>query len=215
MQLALKAYGETGILAHDLSKSEHARLCQTLLKEQPTDCLEYIEGFDTVLFIFKEPKAMSELSAWLIHIDDAKHADQSKGRIYVIPVVYDGPDLEEVAKWTNLSVEEVVVIHSSAIYTVRLMGFTPGFPYLDGLDSRLHLPRKDSPRNRIEPGAVAIGGSHAGIYSVASPGGWHLLGRTESQLFDVNAAKGEAPDPAKVFLFSPGDQLRFQPIAAR
>jgi len=95
-----------------------------------------------------------------------------------------------------------------------MIGFTPGFPYLEGLDEALHLPRRASPRPRIEAGAVAIGGPHAGIYSVASPGGWHLLGRTPERLFDPPSAQGSAPEPRQVFRFAPGDRLRFQPQAA-
>jgi KipI family sensor histidine kinase inhibitor len=174
--------------------------------------VEYIEGYDTVLFICKNPEGTSELKDWLKGVSKVKADESSKRRIHEIPVVYDGPDLEEVARRVGLTAEEVIEIHSASVYTVRMMGFSPGFPYLDGLDERLHLPRKDSPRNRIEPGAVAIGGSHAGIYSVASPGGWHLLGRTNVKFFDASAAKGHAPDRAEVFLLSPGDELRFKVI---
>lgn len=210
MQVALKTYGETGILAYDLSEPARAGLCRALLQEAPDGCLEYVEGDNTVLFIFKQPPAAGELKKWLKSVKTAK-ASSSKSGIIDVPVMYDGPDLKSVAKAAGLSPEEVTRIHSSTIYTVRMSGFTPGFPYLDGLDRRLHLPRKDVPRKRIKPGAVAIGGSHAGIYSVASPGGWHLLGRTELQLFEPVEAKENPPDPAKVFRFSPGDRLRFQP----
>jgi biotin-dependent carboxylase-like uncharacterized protein len=127
-------------------------------------------------------------------------------------VIYDGPDLKRVAEETGLGVDEVVRIHTAPTYTVRMSGFTPGFPYLDGLDKQLHLPRRNLPRKRIKPGSVAIGGPHAGIYSVGSPGGWHLLGRTELPLFNPSAAKPETPDPREVFRFSPGDRLRFQAI---
>lgn len=211
MQVALKAYGETGILAHELSEPARNGLCRALFQERPAGCLEYIEGDNTVLFIFRQPTSAGELEKWLKSIKTAK-AGRSKSRIIDVPVIYDGPDLKSVAKAAGLSTEEVIEIHSATIYTVRMSGFTPGFPYLDGLDQRLHLPRKNLPRKRIKPGAVAIGGSHAGIYSVASPGGWHLLGRTELPLFDPAAAKVNPPDPAKVFLFSPGDRLRFQPV---
>jgi len=89
------------------------------------------------------------------------------------------------------------------------MGFAPGFPYLDGLDERLHLKRKASPRDRIEPGSVAIGGSHAGIYSVASPGGWHLLGRTDFPLFQPEKARGTLSDAREVFALAAGDTVKF------
>jgi KipI family sensor histidine kinase inhibitor len=94
-----------------------------------------------------------------------------------------------------------------------MMGFSPGFPYLDGLDPKLHLDRRPSPRNHIAPGSVAIGGSHAGIYSVASPGGWHLLGNTKWPLFDLEAAKLANPNPTTVFALSVGDRVHFQPLS--
>lgn len=212
LQLALKPYGETAILAHDLSEKARAGLCRALRQEQPADFREYVEGDDSVLFIFEQPTGVEELEKWLKKLKAVK-ADRAKKTVTEVPVIYDGPDLKPVARQAGLSVDQVIEIHCSATYTVRMTGFTPGFPYLDGLDKRLHLPRKDSPRQRIKPGAVAIGGSHAGIYSVASPGGWHLLGRSERKLFDPAAAKGDAPDPRKVFLFSPGDRLRFQPAS--
>jgi KipI family sensor histidine kinase inhibitor len=90
-----------------------------------------------------------------------------------------------------------------------MMGFAPGFPYLDGLNERLHLERKASPHDRIQPGSVAIGGSHAGIYSVASPGGWHLLGRTDLMLFQPEKARGTVSDAREVFTLAAGDRVKF------
>ena len=210
MRVALKAYGENAILAHDLGEKQRASLCAALRRDRPEGCLEYVEGDNTVLLIFERPMPAKELANWLKPVK-AGTAARSKGAIKKVPVRYDGPDLELVAKQTGLTVDEVVEIHSKTVYTVRMSGFSPGFPYLDALDDRLHLPRKEAPRKRIRPGSVAIGGSHAGIYSVASPGGWHLLGRTELQLFDPAKAAGDAPDPKRIFHFAPGDRLRFQP----
>ncbi len=212
MNLPLKAYGETAILAHDLSESQRASLCDALRLGMPDACIEYVMGDDTVLFIFKVPVPISHLSHWLEPIQEGK-VSRAKSKLRLVPVTYDGPDLESVAGQVGLSVAEVIEIHSAATYTVRMMGFAPGFPYLDGLDPRLHLSRKESPRERIEPGSVAIGGSHAGIYSVASPGGWHLLGRTNVRLFDPDAAKSARPNPQKVFLLSPGDRLKFKALS--
>ncbi len=126
------------------------------------------------------------------------------GREHHIPVRYDGPDLPEVAERCGLSVAAVVALHTQTTYTVALIGFLPGFPYLDGLPARLHLPRRSSPRPRVPAGAIAIAGAQTGIYPQASPGGWHLLGTTASTLFDA----GRWP-PA---LLSVGDTVRFVPI---
>ena len=90
-----------------------------------------------------------------------------------------------------------------------MIGFTPGFPYLDGLDQRLHLDRKAAPLSLIEPGTVAIGGSHAGIYSVASPGGWYRLGRTELSLFQPEQACNNVTQWRSIFSFAAGDSVKF------
>jgi KipI family sensor histidine kinase inhibitor len=115
----------------------------------------------------------------------------------------DGPDLDEVAAAHGISAEEVVRIHSSASYTVALIGFSPGFPYLLGLDSRIATPRLDSPRVRVPAGSVGIGGTWSGIYPSETPGGWRLIGRCEAALFDA----GRDP-PA---LLAPGDTVGFTP----
>ncbi len=127
--------------------------------------------------------------------------------LHRIPLVYDGPDLAEFAERTGLAIPEVAEIHSAAIYDVFLIGFAPGFAYLGPLDPRLHLARKDTPRPRVEAGSVGIGGSHTGIYSIASPGGWWLLGRTTATLFDP------ARNDAQAFRFSLGDRVKFDPVS--
>jgi KipI family sensor histidine kinase inhibitor len=121
-----------------------------------------------------------------------------------IKVRYSGEDLEEVAKRKSLSVQELIRIHSSAEYTVGMIGFTPGFPYLIGLPQELHTPRRAVPRKLVKKGAVAIGGVQAGIYPQDSPGGWHILGYTEFPLFDMG---NHPPTPFKV-----GDKIKFIPI---
>jgi KipI family sensor histidine kinase inhibitor len=126
-----------------------------------------------------------------------------------VPVCYEAafaPDMDEVCAHTGLSMEEVVARHTAVVYRVFFLGFTPGFPYLGGLDPRLAVPRRDTPRTRIEPGSVAIGGAQTGVYPGASPGGWHIIGRTPIRLFD----HGRTP----ACLLAPGDRLRFVPVSA-
>lgn len=123
-----------------------------------------------------------------------------------IPVRYDGEDLEPLAAEKNLSVEEVIRRHSAVIYDVAMLGFSPGFPYLSGLDPSLAAPRLATPRSVVRAGSVAIGGSHAGIYSVASPGGWRILGHTETRLFDPSR------EESGMFLLRTGDRVRFVPV---
>ncbi|MFC5050764.1 allophanate hydrolase subunit 1 [Rubritalea spongiae] len=125
-----------------------------------------------------------------------------------IPVLYNGPDLQEVAQLTNISERDIIELHSAPLYTVRFLGFSPGFAYLDGLDPKLHLPRRSSPRPKMAAGAVAIGAAHAGIYSIPSPGGWNWLGNTDHSLFDKHGSDASA------FTLRPGDTLRFNPLSA-
>jgi KipI family sensor histidine kinase inhibitor len=209
---SLQAYGECGWLLRGLGDAQRLALLGQLERLCPPGCVEFVGGADSVLFLFREATAPDLLRAWLEQCDLPQAARESKPRVLEIPVRYDGPDLAEVAESAGLSVAEVIERHAAPVYTVRMMGFAPGFPYLDGLDPALHLPRKESPRGRIEPGAVAIGGPHAGIYSVASPGGWHLLGRTEVSLFDPQAARTASLQHSQIFLLSPGDRLRFHRV---
>lgn len=104
-----------------------------------------------------------------------------------IPVLYGGawgPDIENVARHNNMTVEEVVEIHTSREYLIFMLGFTPGFPYLGGMDKRIAVPRLQTPRIRIPEGSVGIAGEQTGIYPVSSPGGWQLIGTTPIKLFD-------------------------------
>lgn len=125
-----------------------------------------------------------------------------------IPVCYGGlygPDLEEAAARSGMAAEQFILRHSSAIYTVALIGFAPGFPYLHGLPPELAQPRKATPRAQVPAGTVAIAGGQAGIYPQATPGGWQVIGRTPLKLF-----RPQASSPS---LLQAGDQVRFVPIS--
>jgi len=130
-------------------------------------------------------------------------------RVVEIPVCYGGecgPDIDAVAEHAGLSRDGVVARHTAAEYTVAMLGFAPGFPYLLGLDTALQVPRRTSPRTRVPAGSVAIGGAQTGIYPRELPGGWHLIGRTPRVLFD--------PAHEPPCLLAPGDRVRFRPIDA-
>jgi inhibitor of KinA len=121
-----------------------------------------------------------------------------------IPVRYGGefgPDLEEVARLNGLRPERVIEIHTSAEYLVYFLGFSPGFPYLGGLPAEIATPRLAAPRKLVPAGSVAIGGTQAGIYPFASPGGWRIIGRTPLELF-----RADREPPALVEM---GDRVRF------
>ena len=140
-------------------------------------------------------------------VDPVTHASgghSRPGSLHVVPVSYggaDGPDLADVAARTGLSEAEVVRLHSDAEYTVLVLGFMPGFPYLGILPVELDLPRRATPRVRVPAGSVAITGRQTGIYPFASPGGWHLIGRTSTRTWDP------ATNPPT--LMAPGDRVRF------
>lgn len=136
------------------------------------------------------------------------HADRAAGaaRTVTLPCCYDGPDLAELAAHAGLSVDEVIARHAGGVYTVALLGFQPGFPYLLGLDPALAMPRRAAPRSLVPRGAVAIGGAQAGIYPRESPGGWRLIGRTSAVLFEPHR------EPPSLLL--PGDRVRFRATAA-
>lgn len=103
-----------------------------------------------------------------------------------IPICYEmGLDLQEVADHAGISTDEVIKIHSKGRYKAILIGFTPGFIYMDGLAEGLICPRRANPRKLLEPGSIGIGGEQTGIYSLASPGGWNIIGRTPLQIFDA------------------------------
>lgn len=131
---------------------------------------------------------------------------QRKSRQVEIPVYYGGeygPDLADVASHCGMSERDIINCHSTACYTVSALGFMPGFAYLSGLDNRLVIPRRKTPRNRIRAGSVAIGGTSTGVYPADSPGGWHIIGHTRLSLFN--------PDSASPTYLQPGDQVCFIP----
>ncbi|MGJ8640641.1 MAG: 5-oxoprolinase subunit PxpB [Opitutaceae bacterium] len=209
MEFKLQGYGERAVLINELSKAQQAVLVGRLEVSTLEGVTEYVVGSSNLLVIFETAGSVPLLRSWLEELPETLEANTAGARLIEVPTRYDGEDLEAVAEQAQLTVKEVVAIHSGAEYRVRMMGFAPGFPYLDGLDARLHLDRRGSPRNRIDPGSVAIGGSHAGIYSVASPGGWHLLGKTEMELFRPDAAQCSELDESKIFALRPGDRVKF------
>jgi KipI family sensor histidine kinase inhibitor len=129
-------------------------------------------------------------------------------RTVEIPVRYGGeygPDLGFVAEHSGLTAEEVIAIHSATVYPIYMIGFTPGFCYLGGLDSRIHTPRRKTPRTLLPGGSVGIAEAQTGMYPVDSPGGWQIIGRTPLRLF--------APERENPFLYDAGDFIRFVPVS--
>lgn len=143
-------------------------------------------------------------------LESAEVTDTGTRHIVHIPTLYGGdmgPDIAFVAEHNGIDEQEVIRIHSGADYLVYMMGFSPGFAYLGGLDERLATPRLQSPRTEIPAGAVGIAETQTGVYPMASPGGWQLIGRTPLKLFD--------PARARPVLLSAGDYVRFVPIESQ
>jgi KipI family sensor histidine kinase inhibitor len=174
--------------AVDLSvaREQVLRWCERLAEEEPEGSSASIGGVGS---------AASAAAA------GATGAAGEERRVEVVYGGDQGPDLEAVARATRLSPQRVVELHSGAQYRVAFIGFSPGFPYLIGLPPELELPRRAVPRSRVQAGSVAIAGPFAGVYPSSTPGGWHVLGRTEATLFDPAAWP-----PAS---FAPGDRVRF------
>lgn len=122
----------------------------------------------------------------------------------VLDVVYDGPDIGELAFAAQLSVDDVVRLHATATYTVAFCGFSPGFGYLRGIDRRLHVPRRTTPRTTVPAGSVGVAAGYTCVYPSASPGGWYLIGRTTTTVWD--------PDRDPPALLAPGRTVRFRRV---
>ena len=142
------------------------------------------------------------------HLDALAEVAPPEGRLIELAVRYggdDGPDLVSVAEHAGLTPPDVIRLHTAPVYRVAMLGFAPGFAYLQGLDPRLAAPRLATPRTHVPPGSVGIAGEQTGVYALDTPGGWRIIGRTDRTLFD--------PDRDAPFLLQAGDRVRF--VAAR
>ncbi|MCQ3936926.1 MAG: allophanate hydrolase [Chloroflexi bacterium] len=206
----LKPLGDSAILVQlgdEIHPALNARVhaLDALLQTIPA-VIETVPAYCTLL-VHYDPLASTfseianHIEEKLALVDDSTHRPS---RRLEIPVLYGGAsglDFDLVATTLALSTSELIRLHSEREYTVYMMGFTPGFPYMGILDERLVLPRMPTPRTRVPAGSVAIAGSQTGIYPVDSPGGWRVIGWTPLKLFDpIN----ESP-----FLFTPGDTVKF------
>lgn len=154
--------------------------------------------------------AFESVAKMIEHITSEKQNHQTTTKkIIEVPVCYDAKfalDMAEISKEKNLSPKEIIGIHTSKIYRVYMLGFLPGFAYMAAVDEKLIMPRKTKPRLHVDAGSVGITGKQTGIYPLASPGGWQIIGRTPIQLFDKKSDK-------PVF-FEPGDEVKFISITA-
>jgi KipI family sensor histidine kinase inhibitor len=198
----LRPVGERGLLVEVEELETVHRVHAALRALDRPGVVELVPGYRTLLLVAEQGRAevLDELAEDLPELE-LPDAEEVAGEPVEIPVRYDGEDLPEVARLTGLDAEEVVRRHTAPEYTVAFLGFSPGFPYLVGLDPALEVPRRDTPRTSIPAGSVGLAGGQTGIYPTASPGGWQLIGRTEVTLFD--------PDRDPPALLGPGSRLRF------
>jgi len=183
--------------------------CERIRAQRPSWLRDLVPAYASVGVFFDPTLVEADaVERWLRAQLDAMPADAvarpSSARMVEIPVVYGGdagPDLDGAAAELGLEPAELILRHASGHYTVAMIGFAPGFPYLLGLDPALALPRLPTPRTSVPAGSIGIGGAQTGIYPRESPGGWRLIGRTPLKLFDPLR-----DEPA---LLSPGDRVRF------
>jgi len=196
MTAAVRRAGDRGALIELDDSAAAIRVAHALAAR--TGLVDVVPGHRTVLVTWRDDPP--DLRA-LVEAELAAAPATVPSRVVEIPVVYDGPDIDEVARLTGLSAAEVVERHAAADYVVGFLGFAPGFAYLLGGDERLEVPRLPQPRERVPAGSVAIAGPYSGVYPRASPGGWRLLGRTHLTLFD--------PARRPPALLAAGDRVRF------
>lgn len=168
--------------------------------------IEVVPGADSVVVQFDNSSMSPEAALGNIEalLRQGRSMDPLPSRRCALHVRYggdDGPDLADVCRQLGVSRSELIALHSSVEYRVDMLGFTPGFAYLGGLDPRLNVPRLARPRQRVAAGSVGIAGGRTGIYALPGPGGWPLIGRVDEQLFDASAE-----DP---FVLAPGTRVRF------
>lgn len=195
--MRLLPYGPEAVLV-ELADSDEVRAWHAAVRGLP-EVLDLVPAGQTLLLVCR-PDRLDRVCAELRRLDPAPVPARAGERVS-IEVCYDGADLSAVAEATGLSEREVVARHCRSDFVVAYLGFAPGFAYLTGLDPALRLPRRGTPRTRVPAGSVAIADTLSAVYPRASPGGWHLLGRTEQTMFDPY---GDPPA-----LLTAGTRVRF------
>ncbi|OLB82674.1 MAG: allophanate hydrolase [Actinobacteria bacterium 13_2_20CM_2_71_6] len=169
--------------------------------------VDLVPAARTVLAVARpsaEGRACLERLPSIVDSASPDSAEGGDGPLVELPVRYDGADLAATAELLGMAPDELVRRHAAAAYRVAFCGFAPGFGYLAGLPSDLHVPRLETPRTRVPAGSVGLAGEFCGVYPRESPGGWRLLGRTDAVLWDAGR------DPAA--LLAPGTRVRFRPV---
>lgn len=195
-------YGDRALLVEVGDTERVLAWVDALAEAAPAGVADVVPAAETVLVVAEDGADVAALRVALAAVrPPAGRAVADAGAVLEVPVAYDGPDLEEVARLTGLAADAVVRAHTAATWRVAFGGFVPGFGYLVGGDPRLRVPRRDVPRTVVPTGAVALAGPYTGVYPRESPGGWQLIGRTDLALWD--------PDRDPPALLRPGTRVRF------
>jgi KipI family sensor histidine kinase inhibitor len=203
-------YGDQALLLEFDSTAEVLAWTDAIRDAELLGVLDIVPASRTVLVKLAGPRYQAPTRQRLAKLRVAADAvadltAPAGGRADIqIDVVYDGPDLDEVARLTGLTAEQVVAAHTGTPWRVGFSGFAPGFAYLIGGDPRLEVPRRAEPRTEVPVGSVGLAGEFSGIYPRQSPGGWQLIGRTDAVLWDI-----ERDNPA---LLTPGAWVQFRAI---
>ncbi len=197
-------YGDRALLAEVGSVAQAGSLAASLQRRRPPGVEELVPGARTVL-VRIDPHRISLTAAerWIASAEVSESA-HPVGEPVTIPVRYDGPDLADAAELLGIAPDELVALHSSATWTAAFVGFAPGFAYLTSPDFASELPRRATSRPRVQPGSVGLAGEFTGVYPRESPGGWQLIGTTDTVLWDVDR------DPPA--LLRPGTEVRFEVV---
>jgi inhibitor of KinA len=208
--------GDCGLLAEygdtiDPVVNRKVRSMAVAMEREPVKgVIEFIPTYRSIILIYDPMRTSPErLQDDILSLEGRlSDIEIPPPDIVEIPVCYGGdlgPDISSVANNHGLTLDDVIKIHTEPTYLVYMIGFTPGYPFLGGLDERLHTPRRETPRMLVPAGSVGIANAQTGIYSIDSPGGWQLIGRTPLKLFDLS--KKDRP-----FLLKTGDLLKFKAI---
>ncbi|MFL1377379.1 MULTISPECIES: 5-oxoprolinase subunit B family protein [unclassified Nocardiopsis] len=196
---------DSGVLVEVADLTEVIALGAALEAAPVPGVADVVPAARTVLLRLAPGADPGAVAAAVERVPLAPAGERAEGETVVVPVVYDGEDLADVAELTGLTPRGVVQAHTAATWTVAFCGFAPGFGYMVCDDERLHVPRRAEARTRVPAGSVALAGEFTGVYPRSSPGGWQLLGRTEEKIWDLRR------DPPG--LLRPGVRVRFEEVS--
>jgi KipI family sensor histidine kinase inhibitor len=201
----VRAFGDAALLVELDDLDAVLGLAAAVHAERPDGVLDVVPAARTLLLVVEPGTALDAVKRQVTTLSSASGAPvEANAEPVDIPVTYDGPDLAEVARLTGLDEEGVVAAHTGTPWRIAFGGFAPGFAYLTGGDPRLQVPRRDEPRTTVPAGAVGLAGEYSGVYPRPSPGGWQLIGRTDTVLWDADR------DPPA--LLTPGGTVTFRAL---